>query len=84
MTTTVTSRDFNQRTDAAKRAAAQGPVIVTDRGRPSHVLLSYSEFERLRRPHVSLAEALAGPAELADIDLPLERSSETARVVDLS
>lgn len=38
--TTLSSREFNQDTSRAKKAADAGPVIITDRGRPAHVLLS--------------------------------------------
>ena len=38
MVVTITSRDFNQDVAGAKRAANQGPVFITDRGRPTHVL----------------------------------------------
>jgi antitoxin (DNA-binding transcriptional repressor) of toxin-antitoxin stability system len=31
--TTVSSREFNQDTSKAKKAARRGPVIITDRGR---------------------------------------------------
>ncbi len=34
--TTLSSRDFSQDTGRAKKAAANGPVFVTDRGRPAH------------------------------------------------
>ncbi|MFT4295330.1 MAG: type II toxin-antitoxin system prevent-host-death family antitoxin [Micropruina sp.] len=47
MGTTITSRDFNRDVSAAKRAAEQGPVTITDHGRPSHVLLTATEFDRL-------------------------------------
>jgi hypothetical protein len=30
--TTLTSREFNQYTDRAKKAALRGPVVITDRG----------------------------------------------------
>jgi prevent-host-death family protein len=59
--TTLTSRQFNQDTSRAKKAAEAGPVIITVRGRPAHVLLSFAEYERLSQPTMSLAEALAGP-----------------------
>ena len=32
--TTISSRDFNQDTSGAKKAAQAGPVYITDRGRP--------------------------------------------------
>ena len=44
---TITSREFNRDVSAAKRAAEQGPVTITDHGRRSHVLLSAAEFDRL-------------------------------------
>lgn len=44
---TVSSRDFNQDVSAAKRAAATEPVIITDRGKPSHALLSIEQYRRL-------------------------------------
>ncbi|MFT4217728.1 MAG: type II toxin-antitoxin system prevent-host-death family antitoxin [Micropruina sp.] len=47
MGTTITSRDFNRDVSAAKRAAEQGPVTITDHGRPSRVLLTAAEFDRL-------------------------------------
>ncbi|TAH38947.1 MAG: type II toxin-antitoxin system Phd/YefM family antitoxin, partial [Gammaproteobacteria bacterium] len=38
--TTLTSRELNQDIARAKRAAKRGPVIITRRGKPEHVLLS--------------------------------------------
>jgi prevent-host-death family protein len=46
--TTLSSREFNQDTSRAKKAAAEGPVFITDRGRPAHVLISIAEYRRLR------------------------------------
>lgn len=67
-TTTLTSREFNQDTSRAKKAARRGPVFITDRGRPAHVLLSIEEYQRLTGGNVSLAEALAQTAADADFD----------------
>ncbi|MGH8362913.1 MAG: type II toxin-antitoxin system Phd/YefM family antitoxin [Gammaproteobacteria bacterium] len=61
MTTTLTSREFNQDTGRAKKAARKGPVIITDRGQPVNVLLSYGEYQRLAGRHKNLAERLAVP-----------------------
>jgi prevent-host-death family protein len=55
--TTISSRDFNQDTARAKKAAIAGPVFITDRGRPAHVLLSIDEYNRLVGSQ-SLAEAM--------------------------
>lgn len=49
MSTTITARELNQDVSAAKRATRDGPVIITDRGRPAHVLLSWDDFENLRQ-----------------------------------
>ena len=76
MTITISSREFNQDTGRAKQAAKHGPVFITDRGRPAHVLLSIEEFERLSSPpvretRVSLAELLSDPASAhIDFDPP--------------
>lgn len=59
--TTISSREFNQDTGSAKKAAEKGPVIITDRGRPAHVLLSYGDYQKLLAKGPSLAEALAMP-----------------------
>jgi PHD/YefM family antitoxin component YafN of YafNO toxin-antitoxin module len=61
--TTMTSRQFNQQTSRAKQAADHGPVVVTDRGEPAYVLMSYGEYSRLDKPAppLSAAEALADP-----------------------
>ena len=59
--TTLSSREFNQDTSRAKRAAKKGPVFITDRGQPSHVLLSIDEYRKLTRKKQSLADMLAMP-----------------------
>ena len=70
-TTTLTGREFNQDVSKAKRAAGHGPVVITDRGRPAHVLLTFADYQRLTQGEMSLAEALAGPAEFDfDFDPP--------------
>ena len=70
MTTTLTSREFNQDTSGAKKAAAQGHVFITNRGRPAHVLLTIEDYLRLSGGHMSLAEALAQASTDFDFDPP--------------
>lgn len=43
----ISARDFNRDVSAAKRAADQGPVVITDRGEPAYVLLSAQTYEAL-------------------------------------
>ncbi len=78
--TTVTSREFNRDVSAAKRAAADGPVVITDKGRPAHVLMSIRDYERLRERTGRMAERLACPGA---IDLPLDDRRVSERAVDL-
>ncbi|WP_374360773.1 type II toxin-antitoxin system Phd/YefM family antitoxin [Pseudoduganella danionis] len=59
--TTISSREFNQHASKAKRAANNGPVFVTDRGRPTHVLISFDEYQRLTKQRRNIADALAMP-----------------------
>jgi prevent-host-death family protein len=81
--TTLSSREFNQDTSRAKKAAAKGPVFITDRGRPAHVLLSIEAYERMMGKHRNIVDALSMPG-LADIEFDPPRSRELPRPVDLS
>lgn len=55
LSTTVTAAEFNQRPSQVKRAAAKAPVIITEHNRPSFVLLTYGEYERLQGAPENLA-----------------------------
>jgi prevent-host-death family protein len=57
--TTLSSREFNQDTSGAKKATRRGPVVITDRGKPAHVLLSIDQYQRLAGGQKSLLDALA-------------------------
>jgi prevent-host-death family protein len=78
----MTSRELNQDVGRAKRAAEQGPVFITDRGRPAHVLLSIDDYRRLAGSRPTLAEALAMPG-FADVDLDTTRPRDLPRNADL-
>jgi len=56
--TTVTAAEFNQRPSQVKRAAEEEPVVITEHSRPSFVLLTYAEYQRLLRTSTNLAEWL--------------------------
>ena len=81
--TTVTSRELNRDVARAKRAARSGPVFITDRGRPAHVLLSIGDYRRLAGGRRSLLDALSMPG-LADIDFEAPRVSIESRPTDLA
>ena len=81
--TTLTSREFNQDTAGAKKAAAGGPVVITDRGRPAHVLLSIERYQELIGPPASIVDLLAMP-EAENIEFEPPRASEMYRSADLN
>ena len=58
---TYTSREFNQDASGAKKAAAQGPVFITDRGRPAHVLLTIEAYRALTGQQPNVIHLLAMP-----------------------
>lgn len=64
----VTSREFNQDVSQAKRFARLEPVFVTDRGRPTHVLLSIDAFRRLAGESESIVDLLAQPTGPDDVE----------------
>jgi prevent-host-death family protein len=80
--TTLSSREFNQDTSRAKKAANAGPVFITDRGRPAHVLLSIDEYRRLTRPQSSIVDALGLPLGVEDAELEIPGWGELARPAD--
>ena len=55
---TVSSREFTRDVSAAKRAAAAGPVFITDRGKPAHVLLSIEGYRKLAHQEQSLLQLM--------------------------
>ncbi|SCU89644.1 Antitoxin of toxin-antitoxin stability system [Cupriavidus necator] len=59
--TTLTSRELNQDVTRAKKATKDGPVFITHRGKPAHVLLSFEEYQRLTQQRRNIADALAMP-----------------------
>lgn len=70
-TTTLSSREFNQDVSKAKKAAQSGPVIITDRGQPAYVLLSFSEYREITSSRINIADLLAMPGtEDIELDIP--------------
>jgi len=58
----IGSREFNQDVSAAKRLARLEPLFVTDRGKPTHVLMSIDAFRRMSGQRESIVDLLAMPA----------------------
>jgi prevent-host-death family protein len=59
----ISSREFNQDVSQAKRAARFEPVFVTDRGRPTHVLMSIESYRRLSGETDTIVDLLAMPGQ---------------------
>jgi len=81
--TTLSSREFNQAASEAKRAANNGPVFITDRGRPAHVLMSMALYQRLTASRQKITDLLAMPG-IENVDIEIARSRELARPADFS
>lgn len=79
--TTVSSRDFNQGTSGAKKAASDGPVIITERGKPAHVLLTFQDYQKLLGAGPTIGDLLYMPG-VADIDLDIPPRDDMGRAAD--
>ncbi len=82
--TTLSSRELNQDIGRAKRAARNGPVIITDRGKPVHVLLSYDEYQRIIGQQENIVDQLGLPSGIEDVEVEFPRSCELARPADFT
>lgn len=73
---TYSSRDFTRDVGAAKRAAAQGPVVITDRGKPAFALLKIEDYYALtghqQTSLLELMDSIPG-GEGIDFDAPQAR-----------
>lgn len=80
----MSSREFNQNAAGAKRASKHGPVFITDRGRPAHVLLSYESYVALVGEEESIVDLLTGPAGVGAVEFDPPKIGGTGRPADLS
>lgn len=81
--TTFSSRELNQDVTRAKKAAKNGPVFITDRGKPAHVLLTIEEYQRLTKQRRNIADSLAMPND-ADIEFEPQPVTIGIRPADFS
>ncbi|GLS22106.1 antitoxin [Labrys miyagiensis] len=72
----MTSREFNHDIGKAKRAAEEGPVIVTDRGRPAYVLLKYEDYRKSGTNGLTMFDLLYDP-EAGDFDFDPPRLQDS-------
>ena len=78
----ITSSRLSQAAGEAKRAARDGPVFITERGRPRFVLLTGEAYELLAGRRTTLAEALGMHGEYVEFEPAQIR--DDARWPDLS
>ena len=81
--TTMTSREFNQDASRAKKAAVDGPVIITDRGKPAHVLLNIEDYRKLTGNQMTVADALE-QRDGSDFDFEPPRAGRLYRPADVT
>ncbi len=81
--TTLPIEEFLRNTSEATNAADKEPVFIMERGRATHVLLKFSDYQRLIREHRNMAELLSVP-DMADIDFEPIRSRQTPTPADFS
>ena len=80
--TTLSSHAFQQDASIARKAANAGPVFITDRGEPTHVLLSIADYQRLLGHQASIADMLAMPGA-ANVEFHPPRAVLHSRAADL-
>jgi prevent-host-death family protein len=84
--TTIPAREFARNLAGAKRAAQDGPVLITDRGEPTYALLRIEDYYRLTGRQAatrSLLVAMEALPGTEGIDFEAPRQAGTARVIDL-
>ena len=73
----------NRLSEVVRKAAAEGPQVITLRGDDAVVVVAAAEYARLtRKPRENLVEFFRG-SPLAGVKLDLARSRDTGRPVDL-
>jgi prevent-host-death family protein len=82
--TTLSSREFNQDTSRAKKAAREGPVFITDRGKPAHVLLTIEDYQRITGGGDNIVDRLGLPEGIENVELEIPPFREPPRPADLS
>lgn len=81
---TYSSRDFTRDVGAAKRAAAEGPVFITDRGRPSFALLKIEDYYHLAgQQEASLLDVMDAIPGGAGIEFEAPRLQLELRAAEL-
>lgn len=81
MITTLSSREFNQDTGRAKKATETGPVVITDRGKPAHVLMTFSDYQRAMGKSKNILD-LVGMKGAGDIEFEPTKISSLFKPIE--
>ena len=84
MMKTVSSREYNKKASSIRKAATDGPVVITVRGIPESVLMSYRDYQKISETRHSIVDALYMPelAQLDDSELEIPKSTKTIRYAE--
>lgn len=78
---TFSSRDFTRDVSAAKRATAEGPVFITDRGRPAFALLKIEDYYRIaHQSEPSFLSVMDGIDGGGGSDMDIDFDPQPARI----
>ena len=78
----MTSAVFNQNPSKAKKQADRQPLVITDHGEASYVLVRYSDFQVHWRKSKRLLDALRDPNAATSKDFEPDRVSFGDRSID--
>jgi hypothetical protein len=78
----VSNRDFIRDVSAAKRAALDGPVFITEEGRPGYVLMKIDDYRMMVNDSTSLLEVMDNIPGGEGIDFSAPQLSIAVQEVD--
>ena len=78
---TFSSREFTRDVSAAKKATIQGPVFITDRGRPAYALLKIDDYYKIARKNdrslLALMDGIPGGDDIEFEALPVQVTTKS-------
>lgn len=81
--TTFPMPPANDEIAPAARAAANGPVVLTENGQPAFVLMTHEEYLRLGKRGRSILDAIADDRPEANFDFEPERDRTIEKPRDI-
>ncbi len=81
--TTVTSRELNQDISKVKKVCEEGAVYVTNRGEPTHVMMTFEEYQKLIGNKTNIVELLTMEDNNIEFEVP-KLKGDIFKVADLT